>query len=56
MPVPHSEFLGLEKPHIDIDYEYYQLIGLKHYIFNLYQRISSISLGKEKVESNFINN
>ena len=32
----------------------YQLIALKQCVFNLYQRISSISLRKEKVESNFI--
>ena len=40
--------------HIDNVYGYYQLTALKHSGFNLYQRISSSSLGKEKVESKFI--
>ena len=31
------------------------MIALKHSVFKLHQRISSISLKKEKVESNFIN-
>ena len=54
MPVLRSEFLARKTPPIDNDYGYYQLIVLKHSVFYLYQRISSISLGKEKVECNFI--
>ena len=41
--------------YIDNDKWYYQLIALKHSVFNLYQRVSSISLEKENVKSNFIN-
>ena len=57
MPVLCSEFLDLE----NTSYRQWlrvfalQFIALKHFVFNLYQGISSISLGKEKVKSNFIN-
>ena len=53
MPVLRSEFSGLENT------SYRQrlrvLSALKYSAFNLYQQISSISFGKKKAESNFIN-
>ena len=48
-------FQAQKTPHIDNDLGYYQLIALKHSVVNLYQRISCIPLGKEKIESNFTN-
>ena len=53
MCVLSSEFLGIEN--IDTTYRHYQLKAFKLSVFNLYQRIFSISLEKENVESNFIN-
>ena len=54
MPVLRSDFFWFKK-HLILTTSKVQLMDLKHCVFNLYQRISSISLGKEKVEFNFIN-
>ena len=55
MSVLRLEFLGFENISHRQRLKYYQFIALKHSVFNLYQRISSISLRKENVEYNFIN-
>ena len=49
-----SKFLSLENISFRQRLRVYQLKALKLSAFNLHQRISSISLGKEKIESNFI--
>ena len=56
MPVLCLEFFGFENKAMDDEEGYYQFIALKHVVCNLYERISSIFLGKKRVESNFINN
>ena len=49
------KFWAKKRTHIDNGLGYYQFIALKHSVFNLYQRMSNISLRKGNAKSNFIN-
>ena len=54
MPALRSEFLCLENISYRQQLRVNQLIALKPSVFNFYQRISHISLEKEKIKSKLI--